>query len=108
MTEAELAATVRDAVLAVPGVVRLTPGGPVEAVTFYPGGTVVGVRLGDPVQVRVEVDPVPIGPLADRIRQAVQTVLERHGERPGPIEIFVDDLAVDDRQPVEFGTAARR
>lgn len=86
-----LASTVRDAVLAVPGVARLTPGEPVEAATQFAGGKVVGVRLGDPVEVHVAVDQLPIAPLAERVRDAVRAVLAHDGD-DRPVEVIVDDL----------------
>jgi hypothetical protein len=87
----QVASSVRDAVLAVPGVVRLTPGGPIEVATLYAGGKVVGVRLGDPVEVHIVVDRLPIPPLAEQVRAAVRTALERSGESH-PVEVVVDDV----------------
>jgi hypothetical protein len=91
MAPEQVASKVRDAVLAVPGVTRLTPGGPVEVATLFAGGKVVGVRLGDAVEVHVAVDRLPIAPLAEQVRAAVRTVLERDGESR-PVEVVVDDL----------------
>ena len=97
-----IARAVRDAVLAVPGVVRLTPGAPMEVSTQFPGGKVVGVRLGDPVEVHVAVDRAPVVPVAERIRTAVREVLDRAGESR-PVEVVVDDI-----EPVALTTITRR
>jgi hypothetical protein len=87
----QVASTVRDAVLAVPGVARLTPGAPVEVATHFPGGKVVGVRLGDLVEVHVAVDQLPIAPVVERIRAAVRGVLEHTGGAR-PVEVVIDDV----------------
>lgn len=86
-----LASAVRDAALAVPGVARLTSGGAVEVATQFPGGKVVGVRLGNPVEVHVAVDRSPIIPVTERVRAAVRAVLDRSGEHR-PVEVVVDDI----------------
>jgi hypothetical protein len=86
-----LVSAVRDAVLAVPGVARLTTGGAIEVATQFAGGKVVGVRLGNPVEVHVAVDRSPIIPVTDRVRAAVHAVLERSGE-PRPVDVVVDDI----------------
>ncbi|MFC6015767.1 hypothetical protein ACFP2T_06140 [Plantactinospora solaniradicis] len=88
---ATIAAEVAAAVLAVPGVTRLTPGAGVEVATQFPGGKVTGIRLGDPVEVHVEVDPVPIAPVAEQIRNAVREVLGRFG-RGSSVEVVVEDI----------------
>jgi hypothetical protein len=88
-----LAKAVRDAVLAVPGVVGLTPGGPVEVATQFAGGKIYGVRLGDEVEVHVVVGAVPIGPLGEQIQAAVRAVLKRAGA-DRPVEVVVDDVDV--------------
>jgi hypothetical protein len=87
-----LASTVRDAVLGVPGVVRLSRGGPVEVATLFPNGKVSGVRLGDRIEVHVAVDQLPIPPLAERIRSAVRAATLAVGAGPRPVEVFVDDV----------------
>ena len=97
-----LAVAVRDAVLAIPGVARLTPGDAIEAATYFAGGKVVGVRLGDPVEVHVAVDRLPIVPIAERIRAAARGVLERNGES-WPVEVVVDDF-----EPAELVTVPGR
>lgn len=88
---ATVAAEVAAAVLAVPGVIRLTSGTGVEVATQFPGGKINGVRLGDPVEVHVEVDPVPIAPVAEQIRNAVREVLGRFGRRLS-VEVVVEDI----------------
>jgi hypothetical protein len=88
---ATIATEVAAAVLAVPGVIRLTPGTGVEVATQFPGGRISGIRLGDPVEVHVEVDPVPIAPVAEQIRNAVREVLGRFGRRLS-VEVVVEDI----------------
>ncbi|MDG4786937.1 hypothetical protein O7626_13530 [Micromonospora sp. WMMD1102] len=98
----EIAGRLRDAVLAVPGVTRLTSGVGVEVATLFPGGKIVGIRLGDPVEVHVQVGPVPIAPLAEEIRVAVRDVLAEFG-RQSSVEVVVDDIDL----PVPVGPAGR-
>lgn len=88
---ATVAAAVRAAVLAVPGVTRLTPGTGVEVATQFPGGKIAGIRLGDPVEVHVEIGPVPIAPVAKKIQAAVRNVLSRSG-LDSSVEVVVDDI----------------
>ncbi|AVT38262.1 hypothetical protein [Plantactinospora sp. BB1] len=88
---ASVAGRVRDAVLAVPGVSGLTAGTGVEVATLFPGGKIVGIRLGNPVEVHVEVAPVPIAPVAEQIQRAVRAVLADFGQRPS-VEVVVDDI----------------
>jgi hypothetical protein len=88
-----IAATIRDAVLAIPGVARLTPGTAVEVATLFAGGKVCGIRLGDPVEVHVAVlDRTPIPALAEEIRGAVKRILGSVGEHPRCIDVVVDDI----------------
>lgn len=88
---ATVAEQVRAAILGVPGVTRLSPGSGVEVATQFAGGKVTGIRLGDPVEVHVEVGPVPIAPVAERIRDAVRDVLDRFG-RNSSVEVVVEDV----------------
>ncbi|GAA3750273.1 hypothetical protein GCM10022225_38180 [Plantactinospora mayteni] len=99
---ATVAGEIRDAVLAVPGVVGLTAGTGVEVATLFPGGKVVGIRLGEPVEVHVAVGPVPIAPLAEQIQLAVRGVLAGFGQRPS-VEVVVDDIDL----PLPIGPADR-
>ncbi|MFY1670577.1 hypothetical protein ACN27G_11520 [Plantactinospora sp. WMMB334] len=96
-----MATRIRDAVLLVPGVTGLTAGSGIEAATQFPGGKIVGVRLGDPVEVHVEVGPVPIVPVAEQIQAAVRGVLESFG-REASVEVIVEDIAL----PTPVDTAA--
>ncbi|WP_422769648.1 hypothetical protein ACN28C_23280 [Plantactinospora sp. WMMC1484] len=98
---AAVATRVRDAVLLVPGVAGLTAGSGIEAATQFPGGKIVGVRLGDPVEVHVEVGPVPIVPVAEQIQAAVRGVLESFG-REASVEVIVEDIDL----PTPVDTAA--
>ena len=88
---AAVAATVRDAALAVPGVIHLTPGSGVEVATQFAGGKVTGVRLGDHVEVHVAVDRSPITLIAEQVWIAVRTALDGSGQ-VRPVEVVVDDV----------------
>ncbi|MFI2754559.1 hypothetical protein ACGIF2_14695 [Cellulomonas sp. P22] len=84
----EPADIVEAAVLAVPGVARLSGG----AATYLPGRRVAGVRL-DPGRTEVHVVVTldrPVPDVADAVRAAVQQV------RPAPVDVHVDDLEVPD------------
>ncbi|HEV2930422.1 MAG TPA: hypothetical protein VGW74_17190, partial [Propionibacteriaceae bacterium] len=71
-----LAQAVAAAVLAMPGVARLSGGRGVEAATLYPGGKVVGVVAEDrAVRVHVVAGRLPLGPLVQDVRAAVAIVL---------------------------------
>ncbi|MEN3615473.1 hypothetical protein AAH979_39010 [Plantactinospora sp. ZYX-F-223] len=89
--QATVAGKIRDAVLGVPGVTGLTAGTGVEVATLFPGGKVVGIRLGDPVEVHVGLGPVPIAPVAEQIQVAVRGVLAGFGQQPS-VEVVVDDI----------------
>jgi hypothetical protein len=88
---ATVAAEVRTAVLGVSGVTGLSPGTGVEVATQFAGGKIVGIRLGDPVEVHVEIGPVPIEPVAEQIRGAVRDVLGRFGQSSS-VEVVVEDV----------------
>lgn len=91
---ATVAEQVRTAVLGVAGVAGLHPGtGGVEVATQFAGGKISGIRLGDPVEVHVGIDPVPIGPLAEQIRDAVRTVLATFGQHPS-VDVVVEDIGL--------------
>lgn len=96
----DLAHAAADAALQVPGVARLSPGGPVEVSTQYAGGKVIGVRLGtERAEVHVVADRVPLPPVADQVAAAVAAVLAAAGE-PKPVTVVVADveLAAADRR----------
>lgn len=91
-TDQALASAIRDAVLAVPGVARLAPGTAAEAATYFAGGKVVGVRLaGDPVEVHLVLDRLPVPEVAGRVDEAVRQVLARAGD-PRPVRVVVEDV----------------
>jgi len=91
----DLALSVADAVLAVPGVAALHPGFGVEVATLFSGGKVVGVRLsGETVQIYLTAERVPLQPIADEAAKAAGRVLAAAGD-PRPVEIVVADVTTD-------------
>lgn len=92
MSVAALARAVRDAVTGVPGVTRLTGGGPVEVAARFPGGRIAGLRLtGDVVEVRIAIDRLPVHPIADRAHDAAVAALRRAGD-DRPVRVLVADI----------------
>lgn len=91
----DLAISVADAVLTVPGVAALHPGFGVEVATLFSGGKVVGVRLsGETVQIYLTADRVPLRPVAEEAATAAGRVLAAAGD-PRPVEIVVADVTTD-------------
>jgi hypothetical protein len=80
-----------DAVVKVPGVARLHPGSIVETATHFAGGKVVGIRLGDPVEIHIVADRVPLPPVADKVVAAARKVLAASGD-DSPVTVIVDDV----------------
>jgi hypothetical protein len=81
---------------AVDGVVgvRRTGGPGVEVGTQYPGGQVVGVRLGaDEVVVHIIARRFPLGAVADDVRHAVRAALATLGDERD-VAVVIDDLDV--------------
>lgn len=88
----ELAAAVRDAVAAVPGVDEVCAGPTVEVATLYPGGKVSGVLLAaDEVEVHVVVDRLPLQPVVRRVREAARAALAAAGDGR-PVTVVVVDV----------------
>ena len=88
-----LALAVADAVDAVVGV-RRTGGQRVEVATQYPGGHVVGIRLGaDEVTVHIIAERLPLDIVADAVHAAVGPVLASFGDRR-KVAVCIDDLDV--------------
>lgn len=88
----DLALSVAEAVLAVPGVAALHPGFGVEVATLFSGGKVVGVRLsGETVQVYLTANRVPLQPVAEEAAAAAGRVLSAAGD-PRPVEVVVADV----------------
>jgi hypothetical protein len=88
-----LAAAVAAAVDGVAGV-RRTGGPGVEVATQYPGGRVVGVRLGAyDVDVHIVAQRFPLDALAETVRSAVRAALADAGDAR-PVAVHVDDLDV--------------
>lgn len=88
---ATLAISIADAVSAVPGVRRLSGGDAIEAATQYPGGKVVGVRLGETVQIHLVANLVPLPPVAAHAARTARSVLAKAGD-DRPVEVFIDDI----------------
>ena len=100
MRREDLARAVADAVLEVPGVARLSPGGPVEVATLFAGGKVVGLRLsGEVVELHIVADRVPLPEVAEQASVAAKVVLSAAGD-DREVLVVVDDVeesAVDRR-----------
>jgi hypothetical protein len=88
-----LALAVAAAVDTVVGV-RRTGGPGVEVATQYPGGRVVGVRLGpDEVTVHIIAERFPLDIVADAVHAAVGATLAGLGDRRA-VAVTIDDLDV--------------
>ena len=88
-----LALAVAAAVDTVVGV-RRTGGPGVEVATQYPGGRVVGVRLGpDEVAVHLIAERLPLDAVADAVHAAVGATLAGLGDRRA-VAVTIDDLDV--------------
>ena len=88
-----LALAVAAAVDSVVGV-RRTSGPGVEVATQYPGGRVVGVRLGaDEVAVHIIAARFPLEIVADAVHAAVGAALAGFGDRRA-VAVIIDDLDV--------------
>lgn len=100
MRREDLARSVADAVLEVPGVARLSPGSSVEVATLFAGGKVVGLRLsGEVVEVHIVADRVPLPQVAEQASAAAMRVLSAAGD-DRQVLVVVDDVeesAVDRR-----------
>ena len=76
------------------GGVRRTGGPGVEVATQYPGGRVLGVRLGaDEVTVHIIAERLPLDMLAEAVRFAARSALAAHGDSRAVV-VRVDDLDV--------------
>ena len=74
--------------------VRRTGGPGVEVATQYPGGRVVGVRLGpDEVAVHLIAERFPLETVADAVHAAVGATLAELGDRRA-VAVNIDDLDV--------------
>lgn len=100
MSRAGLAAAVAGAVTTVPGVARLSPGGPVEVATQHAGGKVIGVSLTDPhaVTVHLVADRLPLTVVAESARAAAQAALRTQGDGRR-VDIVIDDLVLPGQPP---------
>ena len=76
------------------GGVRRTGGPGVEVATQYPGGRVLGVRLGaDEVTVHIIAERLPLDAVADAVRLAARSALSGLGDSRA-VAVSVDDLDV--------------
>jgi hypothetical protein len=95
-----LAAAIRRAVLAVPGVVGISPGRAFVEATYGPGVTVHGVGMGVihgqyEVSVHVITGPTPLPLLARRLRSTIGSIVQEHIGRPADmINLYIDDIAL--------------
>jgi len=88
----DIARSVADAVLAVPGVAGLSPGTGVEVSTQFSGGKVIGVRLtGEEVAVHITADWMPLPPIASEVAAAAARVLAAVGDNR-PVSVVIDDV----------------
>ena len=96
-----LALAVAAAVDTVVGV-RRTGGPGVEVATQYPGGRVVGVRLGaDQVTVHLIAERFPLESVADAVHAAVGAALADLGDRRA-VAVTIDDLDVSSMPGGQF------
>jgi hypothetical protein len=76
------------------GGARLTGGPGTEVSTQYPGGRVLGVRLGtDEVTVHVVAERLPLDAVAEAVRSAVRSALVSFGDMR-TVAVAIDDLDV--------------
>jgi hypothetical protein len=86
-----LAQAVASAVSAVPGVARLASGPLVETATYFPGGKVAGIRIGDQVEIHLVASVLPLPPLIEKVTATATGVLATHGDSR-PVRVIVEDL----------------
>jgi hypothetical protein len=76
------------------GGVRRTGGPGVEVATQYPGGRVVGVRVGtDEVTVHIVAERLPLDAVAEAVQFATRLALSRLGDSRA-VTVAIDDLDV--------------
>ena len=84
------------------GGVRRTGGQGVEVATQFPGGRVVGVRLGaDEVVVHIIAERFPLDIVADAVHAAVGAALAGLGDRRA-VAVCIDDLDVSSMPRAQF------
>lgn len=94
VSRSALAQAVAEAVSAVPGVARLSPGGVVEVATQFAGGKVVGILLTPTaVRVHVVIDRVPVPLVAAAVSQAARRALDRLADSRA-VDVVVDDIVL--------------
>lgn len=103
LPEPDVADAVVAAVLAVPGVVEMHPGTFGEVATYLPGRRVRGVQIRpDSAQVHVVFRwGIDIAETAARVRLAVEPIVGV------PVDVTVQDLALDDLRPPPPSTSDR-
>jgi hypothetical protein len=91
----DLARSLADAVTAVAGVASLSGGPGVEVATFFSGGKVTGLHLGDDqVDVHVVIDQAPVQVVAEAAAAAALRVLSAVGDSRR-VQVIVDDVALE-------------
>jgi hypothetical protein len=96
-----VATAVAAAVDSVAGV-RRSGGSGVEVATYYPGGRLVGIRLGDDhVLVQVAAARFPLDTVAEEVQAAVHVVLEALGD-PRSVVVSVCDIDISVLPPRTF------
>lgn len=89
-----VARTVAARVAGVPGVAGLSGGQGVEAATYYAGGKTTGVVMHEGiVAVHVVVDVLPVGAVAERVREAAEGALAGLG-CSARVEVVIEDVLV--------------
>ena len=92
MSRAALARSLRDAVVRVPGVTRLAPGGTVEVSTQFAGGKVPGVRISGPtVEVHIAIGRLPVRQVADEVHEVAAQALRDAGDER-PVRVVITDI----------------
>ncbi|GAC1643577.1 MAG: hypothetical protein NVS4B2_33260 [Chloroflexota bacterium] len=96
-----LAAAIQQAVVTVPGVVRISPGRNFVDATYGPGMTVQGVGMGVytgrlEVSVHIVTGPTSIPSLAQRLRRVIGSIIHEHaGRAADTIDLYIDDIVLD-------------
>ncbi|MDQ6899790.1 MAG: hypothetical protein M3072_09810 [Candidatus Dormibacteraeota bacterium] len=92
-------------VAGVPGVARLSPGGAVEAATYFAGGKLAGVVIReDQVVIHIVVNELPIARVSEHVREVAQQALRALGAAR-PVEVVVEDLEVEQLPRILGSTA---
>lgn len=103
MSTASLARELHDAVLSVPGVVRLASNSPIEVSTQFRGGKVPGLRVHGPtIEVHVEVGQLPLMSVTGAVHAAARKALSAAGD-DRPVRVVVSAIDVASLPPSRRG-----